>query len=89
MQTCSQENPRVKINWRMVLESLNKSKTCENKQWKKEICKSQNWKNPNMETSCVVFIFLPQLFSKCPIGLIFAPMKRRLEDLKFCSLPQI
>ena len=88
MQTFSQENPRVKINWRMVLEALNKSKTCENKQGKKEICSSQNWKNPNMETSCV-FIFLPQLFSKCPIGLIFAPTKRRLEDLQLCSLPQI
>ena len=54
----AQENPRVKINWSMLFETLNKSKMSENKKGKKEIRSSQNWKNLDMETSCIVSIFL-------------------------------
>ena len=43
----------------MIFEALNKSKTCENKKGKKEIHSSQNWKNPDIETSCIVSVFLP------------------------------
>ena len=40
-------------------EALKKSKTFENKKGKKEICQSQNWKNPDMETSCIVSVLFP------------------------------
>ena len=40
-------------------EALKKSKTFENKKGKKEIRQSQNWKNPDMETSCIVSVLLP------------------------------
>ena len=56
--TYSQKNTRVKINWSMVFEILKKSKVYENKKGKKEIHLSQNWKNPDMETSCTISVFL-------------------------------
>ena len=67
--TCSQENSRVKINWGMVFEAFGKSKMCENKnkkqkKGKKEICSKQNWKNLNMETSSIIWLFLSKLFCK-------------------------
>ena len=39
--------------------ALNKSKKYENQKGKKEIRQSQNWKNPNMKTSCIVSVLLP------------------------------
>ena len=87
MQTCSQENPRVKINWGMVFEALNKSKTCENKKGNKEIHSSQNWKNPNMEKYLAQSqYFCHNFLHSFSIYQILAAIERSLNDLKLFSL---
>ena len=46
IQTCNKENPMVNINWSMVFEVLNKSKTCENKKMEE-----RNLFKPKLEKS--------------------------------------
>ena len=51
MQTCSQENPRVKTNWGMGSKALKKKKKSVLKlKGMKNIHSNQNWKNTNMDT---------------------------------------
>ena len=46
IQTCNKENPMVNINWSMIFEVLNKSKTCENKKMEE-----RNLFKPKLEKS--------------------------------------